>query len=205
MFYCGYMPLQIMVVAFEENLFFQDLKANNKIHKLMWNSTRWSYLLAPNSQISIQFPRGDHLRLPCCHKICVQNRWRHEVLLIALAEIPEREESIWPFSFYGELPNFYSQALALSIKYMSSYLCSWCSWAKWKRWEDLRFHLFVFGVNQGNDGGRIVQDSLVLPQECGSFPAVVLWARWYNLVRVECLLMIKPMVVVFVLVEGGRW
>ena len=162
-------------------------------------------MLAPNSQISIQFPRGDHLRLSCCHKICVQNRWGLEVLLIVLAEIPEGEESIWPFSFYGEQPNFYSQALALSIEYMSSYLCSWCSWTKWKRWEDLRFHLFASDVNQGNEGGRIVQDSLLLPQECGSFPAVALRARWYNLVRVECLSMIKPMVVVFVLVEGGRW
>ena len=73
--------------------------------------------------------------------------------------------------------------------------CSWCSWTKWEHWVNQRFYLFVSGVNQGNEEGRWVQDFLVLPQGFGSFPSVFLRARWRNLVRVECLLMIKPMVV----------
>ena len=69
------------------------------------------------------------------------------------------------------------------------------SWTKWEHWVNQRFYLFVSGVNQGNEEGRWVQDFLVLPQGFGSFPSVFLRARWRNLVRVECLLMIKPMVV----------
>ena len=83
---------------------------------------------------------------------------------------------------------------------MSSSLCFWWSWTKWDRWEDLRDHLFVCGVNQRNEGGRQVQDSLMLLQEWISFPSVVPRARWCNLVRVERLWMIKWMAVVSVLV-----
>ena len=31
---------------------------------------------------------------------------------------------------------------------MSFSFCCWCSKTKWGHWLDLRFHLFVFGVNQ---------------------------------------------------------
>ena len=37
---------------------------------------------------------------------------------------------------------------------------------------NLRFYLFVSGVNQVNEEGRLVQDFLVLPQGLGSFPSV---------------------------------
>ena len=35
---------------------------------------------------------------------------------------------------------------------------------------NLRFYLFVPGVNERNAGGRLVQDFLVLPRGFGSFP-----------------------------------
>ena len=41
----------------------------------------------------------------------------------------------------------------------------------------------------------------MLPQVCGSFPSVIPRARWCNLVRVECLQMIKKIVVAFILLE----
>ena len=84
---------------------------------------------------------------------------------------------------------------------MSFSVCSWCSWLKWEHWADLRFHLFVSGVNQRNESGRWVQDFFVSPRGSGSFSSVVSPARWCHLVRVEYLYMIKPMVAVFVLLE----
>ena len=80
---------------------------------------------------------------------------------------------------------------------MSSSFCSWCSWAKWESYADLRFPLFVCGVNKKNEGSRWVQDLLVLPEGCRGFPSVVSRVRWCNLMRVECLLVIKKMMVVF--------
>ena len=67
---------------------------------------------------------------------------------------------------------------------------------------NLRFYLLVSGVNQENERGRSAQNFLVLPQGFRSFFTVFSRARWRNLVRLECLQMIKPMVVVFCSVEG---
>ena len=78
---------------------------------------------------------------------------------------------------------------------MSSSFYSWCSWTKWEHWVNLRFYPFVSIVNQGNEERRWVQDFLVLPQGFGSFPSVFSRARWRNLVRVECLNIINPMMV----------
>ena len=61
---------------------------------------------------------------------------------------------------------------------------------------DLRFPLFVSGVNQGNEGGRCVEDILLSNQGRGSFPSIVSRAWWCHFVRVKCFWMIKPMVVV---------
>ena len=66
---------------------------------------------------------------------------------------------------------------------------------------NLWFYLLVSGVNQGNERGKRVQNFLVLPQGFRSFLTVFLQARWCNLVCVECLQMIKPMVVVFLPLE----
>ena len=52
---------------------------------------------------------------------------------------------------------------------------------------NLRFDLFVSGVNQGNEGGRWVLDFRVLTQEFSSFPSGFSRERWHDLVRVECL------------------
>ena len=68
---------------------------------------------------------------------------------------------------------------------------------KWEHWVNLKFYLFVPGVNQGIEEGRWFQDFLVLPQDFGSFPLTFSRARWRNLVRMECLQMIKPMAVDF--------
>ena len=35
------------------------------------------------------------------------------IVFIALGQIPEGEGSIWPSSFYGQLPNYQSQVFAL--------------------------------------------------------------------------------------------
>ena len=60
---------------------------------------------------------------------------------------------------------------------------------------------FVSGVNQGNEGERLFQDFLVLPQGCGSISSVVSRASGCNLMPVECLQKIKPTVIAFVLLE----
>ena len=78
---------------------------------------------------------------------------------------------------------------------MSSSFCSWSSWTKWERWVNLRFYIFASGVNQRNERGKWVQNFLVFPLGFGSFPRVFSRALWRNLVRVECVYMIKPMVV----------
>ena len=78
---------------------------------------------------------------------------------------------------------------------MSSSSCSTCSWTKWEQWVNLRFYLFVSGINQRNEEGRWVQNFLELPQGLRSFLSVSLRTRWRNLVRVECLQMIKAIVV----------
>ena len=46
-------------------------------------------------------------------------------MLIVLAKIPEREWSISPSTFYGQLPDYQSRMLALSTQQMSS-SCCWC-------------------------------------------------------------------------------
>ena len=46
---------------------------------------------------------------------------------------------------------------------MGSSFCSWCSWTEWEHWVNIRFYLFLSGVNQKDEGGRWVQDFLVTP------------------------------------------
>ena len=52
---------------------------------------------------------------------------------------------------------------------------------------NIRFYLFVSGVNQENEEARRVQYFLVLPQGFESFHSIFSRARWRNLVRKECL------------------
>ena len=61
-------------------------------------------------------------------------------MLLALAKIPERGESMSSFSFYGH-PEFQSYGLALSTMQMNSYFGSWF------------FYLFVSGVIRQSDKG----------------------------------------------------
>ena len=61
---------------------------------------------------------------------------------------------------------------------------------------NLRFYLFISGVNQGNKKGEESKISL-LPQGLWSFPSVFSPARWRNLVSVVCLYMITSMVMDF--------
>ena len=46
---------------------------------------------------------------------------------------------------------------------MGSSFCFWCSWTEWEHWVNIRFYLFLSGVNQKGEGGRWVQDFLVTP------------------------------------------
>ena len=39
---------------------------------------------------------------------------------------------------------------------MSSSVCSWCSSTKWERWVNLRFYLFIFGINQVEQGREVI-------------------------------------------------
>ena len=50
---------------------------------------------------------------------------------------------------------------------------------------NLRFYLFVSGVNQGNELWRSVQDFLVLSQGCWSLPSIFTQTRWRHLVGVD--------------------
>ena len=59
---------------------------------------------------------------------------------------------------------------------------------------NLRLYLFVYDVIEKNDGGRRVQDFFEVPQ--GIFASELVY-----FVCVECLQMIKPMAVVFVLLK----
>ena len=51
----------------------------------------------------------------------------------------------------------------------------------------LRFHLFVSDVNQKNEVEGWIQDCLVLPQGCESFPSGFPRVRWFNLVHMTYL------------------
>ena len=75
---------------------------------------------------------------------------------------------------------------------------------------NLKSYLFVSSVNQENERGRWVESFLALPQGFLSFPTLFLGVKWRNLVHVECLKMIKPIVVGFcsnvILADGcGIW
>ena len=76
----------------------------------------------------------------CCREV--------DAMLTASAKIRERQGSISPSSFYGHLPDYLSYVLALSTKTMSFSFGSWSSWTKQGGWANLRFYLFVSGVNQ---------------------------------------------------------
>ena len=57
-------------------------------------------------------------------------------------------------------------------------------------------------------GGGLVLDYLVIPQGFESFPSDLSQVGWHNLVYLECLHMVKPMVVGGVFVHGqanGGW
>ena len=86
---------------------------------------------------------------------------------------------------------------------MSSFFWFLCNRMKWGRWLNLRYYRFVLGVNQKNEEVRWVQHFIVLPQWFKSFHSDLSQAGWSDLVCVECLLMIKPMVVDFCSI--GDW
>ena len=75
----------------------------------------------------------------CCTEV--------DAILIVSAEILEYEGSISSSSFYGHLPDYQPNLLALNTGYMSSSCGSWCSWTKQGGLVNLRFYLFVSGVN----------------------------------------------------------
>ena len=85
---------------------------------------------------------------------------------------------------------------------MSFSLCSWCSWTKQERWADLRFHLFVSGVKSREWGREVSARFPCVSSGVRELP-LSYWGevRSCNLVRVECLQMIKPIVVIFILLE----
>ena len=56
---------------------------------------------------------------PCCREV--------DALLIASAKILQRKGSILPSNFYGQLPDYQSQVLALSTQQITSSFCSECS------------------------------------------------------------------------------
>ena len=56
-------------------------------------------------------------------------------------------------------------------------------------------------LNQGNLAKRSVQHFFVLPQGYRSFPSVIPPASFCDLVNVECLLIIRPVVIDFTLLE----
>ena len=59
------------------------------------------------------------------------------------------------------------------------------------------FLTLIKGMREGGE-----PNISVLPQGFGSLPAVFAQTRWCNLVHVECLQMIKPMVVRFCSIGG---
>ena len=67
-------------------------------------------------------------------------------MFIVSAKIPVREGSISPSSFYGQLPDYWSQAFSLI------YPVDEFSFKEMKTWgpSKISSYCFVFGVNQEN-------------------------------------------------------
>ena len=81
------------------------------------------------------------------------------VLFIGSAKIPEREGSISPSSFYGQLPDYQSHDFSLI------YPVGEFSFKGVKTWGQSKISsCFVFSVNQENQEAGRVQDSYVQPQ-----------------------------------------
>ena len=75
----------------------------------------------------------------CCREV--------DAMLIVSAKIPEREGGISPSSFYGHLPGLLVTRVSL-IYLVVGFFCFWCCWTKWGGWVNLKFYLFISGVNQ---------------------------------------------------------
>ena len=69
--------------------------------------------------------------------------------------------------------------------------------------------LYAFGVEKENKEGKWVQDFFMLPDGFEGFSSDLSRAKWRNLVRVECLQMVKRMVAGFCSIGGwcysGQW
>ena len=67
-------------------------------------------------------------------------------MFIASAKIPEREGSISPSSFYGQLPHYWSHAFSLTYPVDEFSFKEMNTWGQSK----ISSYCFVFGVNQEN-------------------------------------------------------
>ena len=65
-------------------------------------------------------------------------------------------------------PAFMANCLTISHTYQPYLPSKWALLFVCGRWVNLRFYLFVHGVNQNNERGRWVQGFLVLPQRFGA-------------------------------------
>ena len=73
------------------------------------------------------------------------------------------------------------------------------------RGKNLAIHSLWFWYYQGNEEVRWIQDFFLLPQGFESSFWGLSQARWRNLVCVECLGIIKPVVVSFCSIEGWSY
>ena len=74
---------------------------------------------------------------------CIVKVSDFSIVYIASAKIPEREGSISPSNFYGQLPDYWSNVFSLI------YPVDECSFKEMKTWGqcEISFYCFVFGVN----------------------------------------------------------
>ena len=68
------------------------------------------------------------------------------MILIASVKIPEREGSISPSSFYGQLPDYWSHVFSLIYPVDELPFKEMKTWGQSK----ISFYYFVFDVNQEN-------------------------------------------------------
>ena len=89
---------------------------------------------------------------------------------------------------------------------MRSSFYSWCSWTKWVPWRNLRFSFFVSNANQVEWGRKMSpRFPFVTPRVWELSLRPTASERWHNLVCMECLQMIKPMVVGFCSIGDWWW
>ena len=89
---------------------------------------------------------------------------------------------------------------------MRSSFYSWCSWTKWVPWRNLRFSFFVSNANQVEWGRKMSpRFPFVTPRVWELSLRPTASERWHNLVCMECLQMIKPMVVAFCSIGDWWW